>query len=271
MASLIDDLLIPGSLSDNTEDISLVQTHISYVFITDNFVYKIKKVVNFGFLDFSTLEKRKYYCDQEIDLNRRLSKDLYIGVLPVIFDGKIHKIGEGRGKVVEYAVKMKRIPDEILMRSIFERGRLQEGHLRRIAQVLAGFHLTAQRTTYIDNFGNPEVFKVNTDENFQQTEYYIGMTIKRKDFKIIKNWTDNFYSVNRGLFLDRIASGRIRDCHGDLHMEHICLTDPVSVFDCIEFNERFRYTDTLADIAFLLMDLEYRGGKIFRRQSVGLL
>ena len=263
MASLIDDLLTPGSLPDRTEKVSLVQTHISYVFVADDFVYKIKKTVNFGFLDFSTLEKRKYYCDQEIDLNRRLSKDLYIGVLPVIFDGRLHKIGEGRGKVVEYAVKMKRIPDEMLMKSMFERRKLQEEHLRRIAQVLAGFHLTAQRSAYIDNFGNPEIFKVNTDENFQQTEHYIGITIKRKDFESIKNWTDNFYSVNRGLFLDRIASGRIRDCHGDLHMEHICLTDPVSVFDCIEFNERFRYTDTLADIAFLLMDLEYRGGKYF--------
>jgi aminoglycoside phosphotransferase family enzyme len=186
MASLIDDLQTPGSLPDSPEKISLVQTHISYVFLTDDFVYKIKKAVNFGFLDFSTLGKRKYFCDQEVNLNRRLSKDLYIGVVPVIFDGRIHKIGEGSGKVVEYAVKMKRIPDNILMKSMFETGRLQEGHLKRIAQVLAGFHLTAQRSAYIDNFGNPDVFKINTDENFQQTEHYIDITIKRNDFKTIK-------------------------------------------------------------------------------------
>ncbi|MFC1866862.1 hypothetical protein ACFL0H_01830 [Thermodesulfobacteriota bacterium] len=111
----------------------------------------------------------------------------------------------------------------------------------------------------IDKFVDPFLFKVNTDENFQQTEGYIGTTIEGNDFENIKIWTDNFYAEYRTLFLDRIASGKIRDSHGDLHMEHICPADPISVFDCIEFNDRFRYTDTVADIAFLFMDLEYRG------------
>ena len=257
----IDDLLTPDAFPERTKEVSLVQTHISYVLLTDNFVYKIKKAVDFGFLNFLTLEKRKYYCHQEVDLNRRLSQDLYMGVVPVIFDGKSYMIGEGRGKIVEYAVKMRRIPDELLMKSMFEMGKLQQENIREIATVLARFHLTAQRSTYIENFGNPEMFKINTDENFQQTEYYVGKTIESKDFESIKNWADDFYTENRDLFLYRITSGKIRDCHGDLHMEHICLTDPVSVFDCIEFNERFRYTDILADIAFLLMDLEYRGGE----------
>jgi aminoglycoside phosphotransferase family enzyme len=263
MAFLIDDLLNPDAFPEKTKEVSLVQTHISWVLLTDNFAYKIKKSVNLGFLDFSTLSKRKYYCEQEINLNKRLSRDIYIGVAPVLFDGRRHRIAEGTGDVVEYAVKMKRIPDSSLMLSMFETGRLQKEHLRRLAELVAAFHSTAQRSVDIDNFGNPDAFKINTDENFVQTEPYIGITIKRKHFKSIKDWTNNFYIENRRLFFDRVSGGKIRDCHGDLHMEHICLTDPVSVFDCIEFNERFRYTDILADIAFILMDLEYRGGDSF--------
>jgi aminoglycoside phosphotransferase family enzyme len=265
MAFLINDLLIPEAFPEKTKEVSLVQTHISWVLLTDNFAYKIKKSVNLGFLDFSTLLKRRYYCNQEINLNKRLSRDIYIGVVPVYFDGRRHKIGEGSGDVVEYTVKMKRIPDSSLMLSMFETGRLQQEHIRRLAELLATFHSTAQRSVDIDNFGSPDVFKINTDENFFQTEPYIGRTIKREEFESIKDWTNNFYIENRELFFDRISGGKIKDCHGDLHMEHICLTDPVSVFDCIEFNERFRYTDILADIAFILMDLEYRGGEVFAR------
>jgi aminoglycoside phosphotransferase family enzyme len=144
MSSMIDDLLNPKFLSDKTKEVSLIQTHISLVFLTDEFVYKIKKPVNFGFLDFSTLKKRHYYCYQEIMLNRRLSKDIYIEVLPVRYDGKNYRMGGGQGKIVEYAVRMKRLPDEMLMKSMFFRGELTSEHLTKIAKVLAGFHRTAR-------------------------------------------------------------------------------------------------------------------------------
>ena len=261
MTSIINDLQNLAALPDKTERISLVQTHISIVLIADEFVYKIKKPVNFGFLDFSTLEKRKHYCHQEIALNRRLSKDIYLDVLPIVFDGRKHILGVDSGEVVEYAVKMRRIPDERLMKSVFEKGELTEDHLKKIAAVLAGFHSNALRTAEIEQFGEPEAFKVNTDENFEQVERYIGITIQQKDFHALKKWTTNFYRSNQALFSDRIKEGRIRDCHGDLHMEHICFTEPLSIIDCIEFNDRFRYSDTLADIAFLLMDLEYHKGE----------
>ena len=263
MPSMIDDLLDPASLPDETENVALVQTHISIVFIADKFVYKVKKAVNFGFLDFSTLGKREYFCHQEIKLNQRLSEDLYLEVLPITYDGETYKIGEGRGEIVEYAVKMRKIPDELLMKSIFKKGELQSKHLKEIAGVLAKFHLNAYCSPEIDKFGEPDVFRINTDENFEQTKKYIDMTINKEDFDILDQWTDNFYKKNRRLFFDRIAEGKIRDCHGDLHMEHVCLKDPISILDCIEFNDRFRYTDAIADIAFLLMDLEYRGGKKF--------
>ena len=260
MSSMIDDFLNPKFLPDKTEMVSLIQTHISIVFLADGFVYKIKKPVNFGFLDFSTLKKRRYYCYQEIILNRRLSKDIYIHVLPITYDGKNHRMGRGEGKIVDYAVKMKRLPDEMLMKSMFFRGELKDEHLKKISKVLARFHRTARNSLNIDKFGEPEKFKINTDENFAQIQKYIGTTIQKRDFNTLKQWTEDFYNSNRDLFMNRINSKKIRDCHGDLHMEHICLTENLPIFDCIEFNSRFRYTDTIADIAFLLMDLEYYGG-----------
>jgi aminoglycoside phosphotransferase family enzyme len=261
MSSIIEDLKDPDSLPDKTDSVSVVQTHISIVFVGDEFVYKVKKPVNFGFLDFTTLEKRKYYCNQEVRLNRRLSEGIYLDVLPVRSEGDKHILGGGSGEVVEYAVKMKRIPDEKLMKSIFDNGDLTKDHLKMIAQALSSFHRDALRTPEIDQYGKRDVFRINTDENFEQVEKYLGVSIKDNEFSTLKRWTDDFYSSNRDLFLKRIEEGRIRDCHGDLHMEHICFTEPLSIIDCIEFNDRFRYSDTVADIAFLLMDLEYYGGK----------
>jgi aminoglycoside phosphotransferase family enzyme len=260
MASLIQDLQDPFMLPDPTEQISVIQTHISVVFVADAFVYKVKKPVNFGFLDFSTLEKRKFYCEQEIKLNRRLSQGIYLDVLPITHKGQRYTMRADGGTPVEYAVKMKRIPAEILMKSLFHRGELSEAHLRRIADVLARFHLTARRSTEIDRYGEPRGFKVNTDENFDQVRNYIGRTIQRHQFDLLECWTNDFFAFNKDLFRRRIEQGRIRDCHGDLHMEHVCLGDPIAIIDCIEFNDRFRYSDTMADVAFLLMDLEYHGG-----------
>lgn len=260
MSQLIEDLQNPEALPDRTGSVTVIQTHISIVFVGDTFVYKIKKPVNFGFLDFSTLEKRRYYCHREVELNRRLSKGLYIGVLPVTLHGTAHTLRETGGEAVEYAVRMKRIPDDRLMKAIFAKNGLTDTHLKQIAEVIARFHSSAERNPEIDAFGEPERFQINTDENFNQVARYVGITIPEREFRALKAWTEDFYRSNRGLFLERIAQGRIRDCHGDLHMEHICLTEDLPIFDCIEFNDRFRYSDTIADIAFLLMDLEYHGG-----------
>jgi len=260
MNSLIKDLSNPLALPDKTRGVSIIQTHISIVFVADDFVYKVKKPVNFGFLDFSTLEKRKYYCQQEVLLNRRLSKDLYLGVVPIHYDGRRHRLGPDGGDVVEYAVKMKKIPEQRLMDHVFQRGELDEESLRDIASVLATFHSHAETSPRIQEYGRPERFKINTDENFEQVEKYQGVTIDPEKFLGLRKWTGLFYERHHDLFFERISGGRIRDCHGDLHMEHICLIPGLPIFDCIEFNERFRYSDTIADIAFLLMDLEYHGG-----------
>jgi aminoglycoside phosphotransferase family enzyme len=262
---MIDHFLKPASLPDETQHVSVVQTHISTVFVADEYVYKIKKPVDFGFLDFSSLSKRRHYCHQEVKLNQRLAPDVYLGVLSILRDNGGYRMeaDEGQANVVEYAVKMRRIPDDVLMKSVFDKGVLRDDHLQEIAAVLGRFHQEAARSAKIDEFGEARAFRINTDENFEQTKKYIGITIDKADFDSLSEWTATFYRTNEDLFRARIAAQKIRDCHGDLHMEHVCLVKPVAIIDCIEFNERFRYTDTIADIAFLLMDLEYRDGGAF--------
>ena len=257
--SMIKDLMNPLVYPEKTKKITLAQTHISAVFICDEFVYKIKKPVNFGFLDFSTLEKRKYYCNKEVELNSRFSKDVYLGVYPITYDGRKYSIN-GKGDVVDYAVKMRRLSDEDLLKTRFKKGIVTSDDIQRIGRAIADFHKKSLHSKEIDEFGKLDVIKYNTDENFQQTAEFIGSSISKEQHNDLKKWTDSFYKENKELFSQRVKEGKIRDCHGDLHMEHICLTDPIIIFDCIEFNDRFRYSDIACDIAFLLMDLEYNDG-----------
>ncbi|MBW2709286.1 MAG: gluconokinase [Deltaproteobacteria bacterium] len=260
MKQIIEDLKNPDALPEKTAKVNVVQTHISVVFVADSFIYKIKKPVDFGFLDFSTLEKRKHYCHQEVVLNRRLARDLYLDVLPVtLVKGKYTLTGQD-GEPVEYAVKMKRIPDDRLMKSLFKTGQITSEHLAEIAKVLSEFHSSAGTSPEIAQYAEPEKFKINTDENFQQVQGHCGLTLSKQQFRDIQAYTNDFYKTHRDLFFKRIEGGRIRDCHGDLHMEHVCLMTGLPIIDCIEFNERFRYSDAIADIAFLLMDLEFHGG-----------
>ena len=239
-----------------TSRIEFVQTHISLVFLTDNYVYKIKKDVNFGFLDFSTIEKRKYYCEREVELNRRLSPDIYLGVLPVTMDNGTVVIG-GKGRVIEYAVKMRRLPMEYVMIRLLRENRLSSEMVERVARRIALFHAEASRSNQIDKFGSTEVIRNNTDENFAQTQKYVGKSITKSQYDAIRAFTEEHLNNRSDLFQRRIAQGKIKDCHGDLHLEHICITEPIRIFDCIEFNDRFRYSDTAADIGFLAMDLDF--------------
>jgi aminoglycoside phosphotransferase family enzyme len=250
----------PSAFPETFKKVTLAQTHISNVFIGDEFVYKIKKPVNFGFLDFSTLEKRKYYCNKEVELNSRFSKGVYLGVFPVTFNGIKHAIN-GKGDVVDYAVKMRRLSDEDLLKTRFKKGTVTSENIGKIGEAIAAIHKTSIRSREIDKFGKLNSIKLNTDENFQQTEEFIGDSISKERLYDLKKWTEEFYKEHKELFTQRIENGKIRDCHGDLHMEHVCLTDPIIIFDCIEFNDRFRFIDSASDIAFLLMDLEFNGGK----------
>ncbi|MDI6707756.1 MAG: hypothetical protein QME47_01515 [Candidatus Thermoplasmatota archaeon] len=253
----VRELLTPKAYPEHTNKVELLQTHISWVFITDNFVYKVKKPVNFGFLDFSTPAKRKYYCEQEVLLNKRLASEVYVDVIPVVKKHGALVFG-GSGEIIDYAVKMKKLPMHKLMSNLLKEGKLTEQMIKRVAKKIAEFHANAESSAKIAEFGDLEIIKTNTDENFNQTKKYIGITITEEQYKLIKKYTDSFYS-SPDLIKRRVAEGRIKDCHGDLHMEHVCITDKIVIFDCIEFNDRFRYSDTAADIAFLAMDLDYNG------------
>lgn len=249
-------LLNPSLYPDNPEDIRLTETHISLVFLTGDFVYKVKKPVNFGFLDFTSLEKRKYYCEQEVILNRRLAPTLYLGVVTIMEeDNKISL--EGRGNPIDYAVKMKQIPEESLMNRLLERKEMDSRVIEAISEKLVRFYAGAETNDRIQSFARPERVKQDTDENFEQTEKYIDVTISGEVYQEVKERTNRFFRAQEETFYRRVKEGRIRDCHGDLRLEHIFWGEEISIFDCIEFNERFRYTDVAADIAFLAMDLDH--------------
>ena len=251
-------LLNPGIYPDRPKEVRWVETHISLVFLTGTYAYKIKKPVNFGFLDFTSLDKRKRFCEQEVTLNRRLAPGLYLGVPNITEDnGKISF--EGKGRVIEYAVKMRQVPEKFLMNRLVEQNKVTPKMMEAVSEKLVRFYSSAETSDYIESFARPERVKQDTDENFEQTERYIGVTISRDVYETIRKRTDCFFRDKEKIFYQRIASHRIRDCHGDLRLEHIFWGDEISIIDCIEFNERFRYTDVAADIGFLAMDIDYYG------------
>lgn len=237
--------------------IDLIQTHISFVFLTKNFVYKVKKAVDLGFLDFTTLEKRRFFCEKELELNRRLCGDMYLEVVP-INKSDIIKI-KGDGKPIEYAVKMKRMPQESMMNKLLEQNKVDKKTINKIAKIIAEFHSRTETNGAISKFGSVEIIKTNWNENFEQTREFVNKTIPMKEFKLILERIENYMKRNLRFFEKRIAEGRVRDCHGDIHSGNIFVTDRIYIFDAIEFNERFRYSDVAADVAFLAMDLEFEG------------
>ncbi|RKX60703.1 MAG: aminoglycoside phosphotransferase [Thermodesulfobacteriota bacterium] len=259
MNSLFWDRLITlTSFPYKASTLKVVQTHISYIFITDSYVYKIKKPVNFGFLDFTTLEKRKFFCEKEVQLNKRLCPDLYIGVVPVTKEEGIYKF-EGKGEPVEYAVKMKKLPENGMMSDLLRKKEIIATHIDMLIDVLVPFYKTSATGKNIDKYGDTEIITYNTEENFEQTRSFVGKALKKEKYNHIVKYTRDFIKNNEKLFKKRIKEGYIREGHGDLYSANICFDDfkKVYVFDCIEFNERFRCGDVCSDIAFLAMDLDY--------------
>lgn len=256
-------LLQPEAYAQPVSAVKLVQTHISYVLITDDFVYKFKKPVDFGFLDFTTLEKRLFYCQQELLLNRRLCPTIYLDLVALVKRGNTFKLIPAQQctsePIVEYGIRMKRLPEERMMANIIKSGDLGAEMIDAISDVLVPFYAKADGGVTIQEFGKPAAVSVNIFENFSQTEPFVGSpSLSQTQFELIKSFSRQF--LNRAeLFSARIAAKRIRDCHGDLYSANICLADQVYIFDCIEFNERFRYCDVASDIAFLAMDLDYHG------------
>jgi aminoglycoside phosphotransferase family enzyme len=253
---IVEALMKPEAYDETSGIIELVQTHISFIFLTKRFVYKVKKAVNFGFLDFTTLEKRRFFCEKEVDLNRRLCGDMYLEVVPINKADAI-KI-KGAGETVEYAVKMKRMPQETMLSKLLQQNKVNDRLVDRIAKITADFHSKAETNRRISEFGSLAVIETNWKENFDQTEEFLGKTISTDDFKLIRERVEDFMKQNTALFEKRIAEHRVRDCHGDIHSGNIFAINGIYIFDAIEFNERFRYSDVAADVAFLAMDLDFK-------------
>ena len=242
--------------------VELAQTHISYVFFAGEYFYKIKKPVDMGFLDYSTLEKRLYYCQREVDLNRRLCADTYLEVVPISLKNGRAVIG-GKGEAKEYAVKMRRLPQDRMMDALLPKNQVTPVMVEQVADVIAAFHAKAATSPEITQEGGIEAVIKNTSENFDQTEKYFGIIIEPETYSRIKDYTEGFIKNNRSLFLKRMKEGRVRDCHGDLHANHICFYKGICIYDCIEFIDRLRYTDVAAEVAFLAMDLD-----LYRRSDL---
>jgi aminoglycoside phosphotransferase family enzyme len=246
----------PEAYDEDPGKIELVQTHISFVFLTRNYAYKVKKAVNMGFLDFTSLEKRRFYCGKELILNRRLCGDMYVEVVPI---NKAYRIKiKGKGETVEYAVKMKRIPQEKMLSKLLEENAVDDKLIDRIAKIIAEFHSKAETDSRISEFGSLPAIETNWIENYDQTEEFIGKTISKEEFELIRGKINGFMKQNKAVFQKRVAQGRVRDCHGDIHSGNIFVTNGIYIFDAIEFNDRFRYSDVASDIAFLAMDLDFK-------------
>lgn len=265
----IKGLLSTEAYPHAPKNVELRQTHISYVFLAGDLVYKVKKPLDMGFLDFSTLEKRHHFCDEEVRLNRRLCDETYLDVVPIVVTPDGVRV-EGDGEPIEYAVKMRRLPDEGMMTSLLENSAVTPRQVRQLAETVARFHASSERSDEIDELGGFETAKVNWQENFDQTVAVIGRTISQDQFDDIRRFIDREVHKSKDLFKLREREGRIRDCHGDMRSDAVCFVgDGVCIYDCIEFNERFRYSDIASDIAFLAMDLEFRGHQAVSDELLG--
>jgi hypothetical protein len=262
-SDLIQALHNPGLYSlPNDQRVDFIQTHISCLFLTADHVYKLKKAVNLGFLDFSTLEKRHFYCQEEVRLNSRLAPSVYLGVLAVSKNqaGQFFLGQDQKSEVVDYIVQMRRLSEDSMLLALFRQGKVDESLLNELAGLLAAFHLQAQPVPKDTEMGSLFRIQGNIQENFEQTEMLRDLAISSKRHILMRRLMLWFLQTNQSIFNSRHERGKTRECHGDLRMEHICRFEGrLIIFDCIEFNERFRFIDTTADLSFLLMDMEFHG------------
>ena len=256
---LIESLQDPALYDHPVQGFTVLETHISWVILTGDYAYKIKKPVNFGFLDFSTLALRHQYCLEEVRLNARYAADLYLAVVGIYGDYRKPSL-QGNGEPMEYAVKMRQFPQDALLSRMLERGRLLERHIDAMAKEVAVFHATAQRAVPNKSWGTPGQVQEWALENFDEIRPLLrdGASLRRLD--ALQAWTEKEYQRRRDRLQARKREGGIRECHGDLHLGNMFLQgERIRLFDCIEFNEELRWIDVMCEAAFVVMDLCDRG------------
>ncbi len=252
---LIEALRESARYPDSAARVELVETHISWVLLTGEFAYKIKKPVNLGFLDFSTLQARRHYCEEELRLNRRTAPELYVAVVPITGTPREPEIA-GAGAAIEYAVKMRQFDQDRLLDRVAKRGELAAGEVDALAQAVAGFHSRIDAAPAASEFGNPGHVLAPAMQNFEQLDSLLGGAEDLAASSELRNWTRSSYAALAGFIARRKREGYVRECHGDLHLGNIALLQGRPVpFDCIEFNEELRWIDVMSEIAFLIMDL----------------
>lgn len=255
--SVLKSLLKPDSYPEPTSGVELVQTHVSWIFLTDRYAYKIKKPIDLGFLNFSTIDRRRFYCNEEIKYNRRLCPDIYEGIVE-LRQANGGASFRGNGRILDYAVKMKRLPATRMLDRLVMSNDVSPLEMMAVARVIAEFHRSIPTSPAISDYGRPDRIRFNWIENFEQTIAFENTTLPASEREVIRSWVASFMDEHADIFIKRVDSGFIRECDGDIHLDNICLTEgKVYIFDCIEFNDRFRCCDTTADVAFLLMDLDF--------------
>lgn len=256
---LIQALTNPSVYAHPTSDIVILQTHISWVVLTGPYTYKIKKPVNLGFVDFSTLARRLFFCQEELRLNRRLAPQLYLEVI-AISGTPDHPQLHGAGAPLEYAVKMRQFAQDQLLSHQLEAGVVQPAHMDALAYTVGAFHARIPTAEPASRFGTPEAVYQPVQENFRHLFDTVHDPLRQAHTRELQHWCQRTFAARQSAIAARKRDGFVRECHGDLHLGNMILQDnEVVIFDCIEFNDALRWIDVASDVAFCVMDLEDRG------------
>lgn len=256
MEILIKGMLCPEIYDHPVEELKVIETHISWVILTGPYAYKLKKPVDLGFADFNSLERRRYFCNEEIRLNQRLAPELYLGVRP-LFGTREQPTFRGSGEPIEFAVQMQQFDQRLLLPSVLAQDELHAHQIERLAREIAKFHRTAAVAQSTDAFGTAATIRGVAMANLATLE---DSDCDRRTLAAIRNWTEAEYRRCESWFEQRHRDGFIRECHGDMHLGNmVLLNDQIRLFDCLEFNADLRWTDVMAEVAFLVMDFQTHG------------
>ncbi len=259
--ALVRALMKPEAYPHRCDEIKLVETHISYIFLTGDYAYKMKKPLNLGFLDFSELQKREFFCGEEVRLNSRTAPDIYLGVVPIAGSPE-HPLVDGQGEALEYAVRMKQFPEDGLLDRQLREGTLTPEKVVELAERAAELHQKIAVAGEADVFGSHDCVSKWALENFQQLEAKLSGVQRVARLSELKRWTEVWLREHAELLRARKNKGFIRECHGDLHLGNITeIEEKVVLFDGIEFNDEIRWIDVINEMAFLFSDFEHRGAQ----------
>ncbi|MCF6236575.1 MAG: AAA family ATPase [Gammaproteobacteria bacterium] len=254
--NLIDTLKNPRLYDHPVTKLEIIETHISWVILTGPYAYKVKKPVDFGFLDFSSLANRRHYCELELDLNRRLAPDYYLDVVPITGSAQNPAL-YGRGDVIEYALKMVQFPPNSELDKVLALGKLDTHYMDLIAEKIAKFHKIISVAKQSQKFGDLQHVHQPVINCYQEIRKHLNETEDIQRINALENWSCRAYEDLKKVFVSRKENGFVRECHGDLHLRNIAMIDDeIVIFDCIEFNEDLRWNDVISEISFLVMDLD---------------